>query len=89
MELPKSTYSDQYGRTSSAFSAYISEYCKFNLLLLKLLFFELPAILGSMLPILGYLERGLGSSAKCEWYHWEGGTTVGAVSCLACSVTVA
>ena len=23
-----------------------------------------------MLPILGYLERGLGSSAKSEWYHW-------------------
>ena len=42
-------------------------YCKFNLGIL--LFFELPAILGWMLPILGYLERGLSSSAKSEWYH--------------------
>ena len=47
---------------------YISEYWKFNLGIL--LFFELPAILGWMLPILGYVERGLGSSAKSEWYHW-------------------
>ena len=23
-----------------------------------------------MMPILGYLERGLGSSAKSDWYHW-------------------
>ena len=68
MELPKSTSSDQYGRTASDFSAYISKYCKFNPGIL--LFFELTAILGWMLPILGYLERGLGSSAKSEWYHW-------------------
>ena len=41
MELPKTTSSDQYGRPASDLSAYISEYCKFNLGIL-LFFFNYP-----------------------------------------------